>query len=679
MSLPPVRTSFFALDGGLNQVTPSLSLPPGNVREALNFEVGIDGGYRRRDGYERYDGQAQPYLQNYYRIDCTFTGAVSVGNTIVGDTSSATGVVIAVDSESIYFTKLTGNFVLGEDIEVATVKVAEALGPQQIGGAADPRTNAQYKKLACDVYRADISEVPGAGSVLGVWRYKQKSYAFRNFTGNTEARMYESSASGWVQVDLGYEVAFSNADDDILDAEILTQGGVTATVKRLVIETGTIQSGVNTGRLIITEPVGGSFAAGAATASGGAALTLGGAHTAITIPSGGRYEFVNENFKGQADSFCMYGCNGVGRCFEFDGSVFVPINTGLDDDKPTHIVAHKNHLHVSYRGSSFNSAIGDPYRWAALAGAGEVTAGDDITGYLQMVGSDASDSLAIFTRSRAFILYGASSSDWNLVMFSRESGAMPNTMQNIGEAYMVDEIGIRRLAASDRFGNFQSGQVSNIIRPFFNERVNRANGSMIVRRKNQYRVFFSDGFALFITIDNGKIKGMMPQNHAHTFSCFSSTEDPDGEEWLLAGSTNGFVYRIDKGVNFDGEAMESYIYLPFHHIGSPRTRKRYRRAVYEITGDGFLEFDAMYELGYGSSEIEQGIITQLRTALDPVNWDEFVWDTFYWDGRSLSPSEQDLTGTAENISIMIRANSAVIDSFTINSLILHYSERRNLR
>ena len=49
------------------------------------------------------------------------------------------------------------------------------------------------------------------------------------------------------------------------DGDTLTQGGVTATIRRVVVETGTLVSGVNTGRLIITAPGGGNFAAGAAT------------------------------------------------------------------------------------------------------------------------------------------------------------------------------------------------------------------------------------------------------------------------------------------------------------------------------------------------------------------------------------------------------------------------------
>ena len=48
----PVRYDNVQLVGGLDQVTPNLSLIPGVVRRALNFECSINGGYTRIAGYE---------------------------------------------------------------------------------------------------------------------------------------------------------------------------------------------------------------------------------------------------------------------------------------------------------------------------------------------------------------------------------------------------------------------------------------------------------------------------------------------------------------------------------------------------------------------------------------------------------------------------------------------------
>lgn len=56
MKMPPVQVSYFPLVGGLNQVTAPLVVPPGMALSAVNFDVDVDGGYRRIVGYACYDG-----------------------------------------------------------------------------------------------------------------------------------------------------------------------------------------------------------------------------------------------------------------------------------------------------------------------------------------------------------------------------------------------------------------------------------------------------------------------------------------------------------------------------------------------------------------------------------------------------------------------------------------------
>ncbi|HYN54403.1 MAG TPA: hypothetical protein VES38_06835 [Methylotenera sp.] len=676
---PSVQISYFPLKGGLNLVTPPLSMPDGMCRDSLNFEVDIDGGYRRVAGYERLDGRPQPSDAIFYTISATFTGAVVYGNVITGATSGATATAIAATADLIAFTKLTGTFVSGENITVSAVIVAATTSTAISGSAPDQLTQAQYTNLAADIYRADIAAVPGSGSILGVHRYNSVVYAFRNNAGGTAAAMYKSSSSGWTLVNLGYEVSFSNANTSVQDADTLTQGGVTATINRVVVQTGTLASGVNTGRLIISAPAGGNFAVGAATSTGGGALTLSGAESIITLAPGGRYEFVNYNFGGGAGSIKMYGVSGVHRAFEFDGTTLVPISTGMANDTPKHITVHVNHLFLSFDGSAQNSGVGAPYVWTIITGAGEIAMGDTITGFMPMIGSNLSAALAIFTSNKTSMLYGNSTADFSLVTLSFEVGGFDYTMQNIAEGYVLDALGVRQIAATDAFGNFSSGQITKNIRPFIEARVTRSIGSCIVRLRDQYRILFNDRYALHVTMQNGEFKGAMPIQYAHTMTVMSSYESNSGEEFVYAGDTDGFVYRMERGTSFDGEPIIAYVNLAFSFMKNPRLRKRYRKAVYEITGGSYAEMDASYELGYGSTEIEQGTTSDIATSFGNVNWDRFVWDSFFWDGRTLLPAEQDITGSAENISLIIRSTSDLFRPFTVNSAIIHYTVRRLLR
>ena len=56
MSQDSVKYEIISLQGGLDQVTPTLSLKPGMLRDALNVEASITGGYTRIKGYD--DGLA---------------------------------------------------------------------------------------------------------------------------------------------------------------------------------------------------------------------------------------------------------------------------------------------------------------------------------------------------------------------------------------------------------------------------------------------------------------------------------------------------------------------------------------------------------------------------------------------------------------------------------------------
>lgn len=174
MNLPAVLTTYFALKGGLNLVTPPLSTPDGMCRDSLNFEIDIDGGYRRVAGYERFDGHASPSDALFYSIACNFVGTVSANDVIVGATSGATGVVLTRTDGNIIFTKLTGAFLSGENITVLAVVVATSTSIAISGLASTPLQQAEYTKLATDVYRQDISAVPGSGGILGVHRLEQE-------------------------------------------------------------------------------------------------------------------------------------------------------------------------------------------------------------------------------------------------------------------------------------------------------------------------------------------------------------------------------------------------------------------------------------------------------------------------------------------------------------------------
>ena len=63
-----VDSDFYPFAGGLNLIDSPLSSTPGQCQNALNYEIGFAGGYRRIAGYELFDGTASTAQPDYYLL-----------------------------------------------------------------------------------------------------------------------------------------------------------------------------------------------------------------------------------------------------------------------------------------------------------------------------------------------------------------------------------------------------------------------------------------------------------------------------------------------------------------------------------------------------------------------------------------------------------------------------------
>lgn len=678
-SMPPVKYNLIQLQGGLDLVTPTLSLPPGVARESVNFEVSITGGYSRVPGYERFDGRPNPSDANYNLLSVVSATSLAVGNTITNLAATVSGVIIAISDDLVVYTKAVGAFLAADAVYVGGVLKTTVVS---LGGtvAADSSLAAEYLALAADSYRADIGAVPGSGPIRGVvfQHTTDEVFAWRNNAGGTAMAIYKGTTSGWTLVPLGFEMAFDTGTNELFDGNTVTgqTSGAVGTIKRVVLSSGTWAAHTAAGYLVFAT-ITGTFSAsenlriGATTYAHAVA-----AQTAITLNADGRLDFVIENF---GSSTRIYGADGVNKGFEFDGTVYVPIRTGMTTDTPDHVAVHKQHLFFSFRSSVQFSGIGTPYAWSPVVGAGEIALNNDVTAFLVQPGDQSTGAMAIYSDDNTFVLYGSSSANFALVSYNVGTGAKPFTCQNVNVSYSFDDRGVINMATTLNFGNFDSAALTLNLRPFVQQRRESATASGVNREKGQYRVFFSDGYGLYVTLANGKYMGSMPVQFPNAVACMCEGQKPNGAETAFFGSTNGYVYRLDAGTSFDGAEIAASMTLVFNAIGSPRLLKRFRRGSLEITGTGYAEFAFNYDLAYSSTYIGQETESIYASNLLASFWDAAVWDAFVWDGRTLAPSEVEMKGTAENIAIRVASISAIYQPFTINSIILHYTPRRGIR
>lgn len=468
---------------------------------------------------------------------------------------------------------------------------------------------------------------------------------------------------------------------EIFEGAVVTgvTSGATMTVTRAALSGGTWTTTASGS--LVAATVTGAFAPGEALQVGGVTIVSAfAADAAITLLPGGRYEFQNHNFGGQSSTLRMYGVDGMNRGFEFDGTVFVPITTGMALDAPTYMRIHKNQLFYAFASSLQHSGIGSPYSFAPIFGASELACGDTITGMLAVPGSDGGGAMAVFTQNRTLVLYGNNTLDWNLVTYSEEAGAYPRTMQYVRDGIVFDAQGITTLSTTQRFGNFQSAVISELISPYLSDKITMSSSSCTVRRKNQYRLFFENGEAVYVTYGEGKILGMTTIFLAKPVMCISSMEGVSGLEEIYFGSTDGFVYQMDIGTSFDGDPIDWSALLSFNHFGGPRQLKRFRKTAIDVSAQGYAEFNFSTSLSYGSTEFSSSAIGTLVSGTSGAAfWDSFTWDQFYWDGQALLPAEADTVGSAENISLIFSGSSDEQPPFTLNSAVMHFTPQRLLR
>jgi hypothetical protein len=674
-----IKQEFYALEGGLDTQTPAMTLSPGKCFDAQNYEPVIDGGYARVDGFERFDGHAAPSAASYWILGINKTGTIAVSDTLTGASSGATSKVLAISGSSIIIGALVGAYTLAESLtDGGTVGTVTTVA--SINSAPSPSDDADYTNLAAASQRLNILKVPGSGKIRGVWCYKDVWYAFRDNAGATAGAMYKSTAGGWSLIPFGTEIQFTGAVGQVNIGDTITGGtsGATATVTVAMLRTGT-WTVAGAGTLIIA-PIAGVFASGESLKVAAVTkVTSSSLATAITRAVGGSMEFSNYNFTGSTLTQKMYGVDGVNLAFEFDGTTYVPIRTGMNADTPTHVYGHKNYLFMSFLGSVQFSALGAPYSWTVVLGAGEIAVGDTVSGFLPQGGSFATGStLAIFTNAHTHILYGSSSADFKLVTSVFDIGYSPFTMQNVSNnAYGMTARGIQSLITTLTFGDFDYASISHEIQSFINTHKGLEISSCALKAKNQYRVFYSDNYALAVGLTGDKVSAIMPLNYGIPVRCICTATLTTGLEVTMFGSDDGYIYQDSIGTSFDGSAIEAWIRLPFNHSKSPRTRKRYRRCILEGKITSYAQINVSYDIGYGDPNVQPS-----APAADTVltggggYWDQFTWDQFTWDAQIIGTPTISLEGTDKNISFLFYSNRTQDHSHVIQGITLIYQPRR---
>lgn len=390
-----------------------------------------------------------------------------------------------------------------------------------------------------------------------------------------------------------------------------------------------------------------------------------------------RYVTKTYNFYGQENTTRVYGATGASRGFwarsyappltqPSDGSVsadaavfyswgnIVTEYVDSNSDLPKYVSLHaRTILALGFEGGSvILSTPGEPLNYQGTLGAQEVATGDHITGLVEGV----DDSTVIFGKRSIRRLTGITTTLASRTI-SGNSGALDYTAVLVGATpVFAGPNGITTLEQSQAYGEFEgvraSYKISNslptkLVTDRSDSEVGGTAMAMVVRSKNQYRLWLKSGQMISVTFTNEGPK-IMESNYGQKYStpasldvrvpfAWTSEISDSGKEMLfsvwddvlaqrmlnVSGDANAvvpnpnLVYSLDRGWGFDGVRFPHNFDIAhmFEDAGTHRITVKKVRAYGQSYGLASLNLKAVGIL----TDFEQPYHTRIQDLSLPRN------------------------------------------------------------
>lgn len=674
-----MSSKFVPLKGGLDLSTPPVEKYAGTLEEVINFEETPNGGYRSLAGYDYFDGQTSPAEVSYYTSEITGTPGPSwiVGATLT--IGSASLLLLYLDTDiAVWYDTTQDPGTLPVVVDGVTVNTFERFGAPSID------EHNQFLTLAQDEARSRLTSITGDGAVVGIGEINGSVLTWR--VNASSISCSRSTSNGWIDVPVASlceisAVANSPAYGDVVgDYTIvgvydwLPTGSTTPDATRAVLLLAPN----------IASPTAPTISSSLVRTGDSATLGTVDVFQAYTFATGGHFTCINHNFYGDSGRYRLYAADGVNEPLEYDPTydVIKPILVNYREPNSTiakYVIAHNSRLFVATQGGSYlTSKVGVPDVFDGLTGAQEIAVGSEITGFHKV----GADDLVITTERITYALTGSTTDTWKLTPVSESSGAYERGVQAMDDVYLLNLRGISSLSRSEKLGGFDAGTISNDIQELLDSYLNSPSftfiGSLLVKKKNQVRWFFTDGTNTEFIIQSritynangneGIRYGFTVGKYPVQATCVHEADDGN----IYFGGNDGYVYRADFGTSAAGSNMHYLLTLPFNHLGSPMQRKRFREIMLEISAKSNVALTLWYYKNDGRKSYNPKTVEFLGGA---ARWDESVWDVATFDGYRQYAASQRLLGTGFNIQFALELYSSVAKPFTLTGYTLWYSNR----
>lgn len=627
---------------------------PGSATQLVNFEPSVNGGYRRIEGFDKFDSNQVP----------------AFGEPIISAVNSGTEIVVG----NLFATPDPGD----------QLTIAGVTGTYEIasGGVT---YNAVDKSATLTLTSSTASTPANKAAVTfasatdnimsGVAVFESVVLAARG--GN----LWSSSGSGWtrrnvpnhgatVLVDGGGQSGTSLVVDGLtsapLDDETFIIDGVDGVYA--VTTDSTLSAG---GATLTISP------ALASSPADNAAITFLGADIGDADP----VRFAKYNFDGTER---IVGVNGENRPFSVSLSDFYILPTTSSDIVGAEYVAeYQNHL---FFGKGTTVAFGAPFSdtdFTPALGGGVISVNDTITGLAEF-----REQLILFSVSKINRLVGNTVADFSVDPITSDIGCVfPDTIQEVGgDVAFVGPDGIRMLSATDRIGDFGLAVAS---RPIQTEvlsllRTYSSFSSVVIREKNQYRLlgyreeFQSEGtkgvLGTQFAVQDSTSFAWAELVGFKAFCAHGAFVEDISRERTVFANEDGYVYEMESGNTFDGENIKASFRTPYLPMGDPEIRKTFYKLNAYLDPEGAVSGTLTIKLDFDEpGTIQPASKTWAGTGNTASFYGTGVYGTATYGGRLNSKYTEQIIGSGNNMSIRYSFDDSN-PPFSIDTTTVEYAE-----
>ena len=633
---------------------------PGSARILRNYEPSIDGGYKRIQGYEKFDSAIiAPY-----------------GNPVVNGASQS-GTSLAL--RAIHTTPAVGD----------TLTIAGVSGTYTVasGGVS---YNATRDEVTLTL-TSSLASSPANGAVVTFVTVTTENYAngMTYFNGKAvvamNADLVETSGSGYTKINKPnygtplVDGASQTGTTLVADAfDTFPQAGDVFTIagidKVYRVET-TVSSYSHSGTKEVNITIDPALASSPAD------------NAAITFISSDREGAVNTRF----DEVDFTGTTTLVIVDEtnapalYNGTTFTVLDSAPSDVIGAKVVAtHKNHI---FYGKGRVLSFGAPLTTSDFEsgnGAGSIGLDADIVAIKSF-----RDQLIVFTTSSIFRLNGDALATFNLQPITRDIGCtQTDSVQEIGgDVVFMAPDGLRLLSATERIGDFGLAPITKKIQGTFNEFVKLHTDffSLVVRNKSQYRLFgWNDNFTrpnaqgiLFTqfaspgeesVIDFAETRGIQVTACASVYS--------GNTEFVIFSGKEGFLHRMENDTSsFDGNNIATTFATPFYPINDPRLRKTIYKAQFYLDPEGRVNFDLNLKFDFDESgSVIMPAVTFTNAASGSAQfYGTGVFGTATYGAKLQKVFSAQTIGSGNTVSAQFEADNNTDVPYALDALTLEYA------